>query len=338
MNKSLSGAGCALILTSTRTRTSSIFIIIIISFFLAMAGCGGGGGGGGDGGGSEPTSLTVSGLVLAPGGQIAANQKKGLINSVASIFIQKVEAAVTGLLPVPDGTLVDLVLINDAGTVDTVLDSVGTVNSRYSFNLTALDVVITNNLMVMVGDMGVQMRAFVTDTTIDIHPISEATVQLVIEQIAAVAGALLENFTLKELEDIYASIDLLTTLDGLVTQPGVDPTVQSIKDLVSQDNGIVSFLQAASTAGQTGVGPGDIGNLFPLDQGNVWEYLVTSSETSNQYYEAYSVIGTKDINGVTASILHYGNPDNSGVPYDEYLENNSTGQFYWESTDPEDFF
>lgn len=318
------------------------FVLFTLSVF-ALTGCSGGGGGSGGGGaagggGNNPApALTVSGRVFAPGGQVATKSKEDALGTIVSTFIPIAKASVSGLLPVPDGTVVELVWMNDAGTVDTVIDSVETTNGRYTFNLTELEITISNGLVVIVSDLGVQIRAFVTTTTIDINPVSEATVQMVIEQIAAVPGTLLENFTFDELDDLNASIDLLTSLEGLATQPGIDPTVQSIKDLVSLDDGIVDYLLSAAEAGQTVVGPGDVGNLFPLDQGNIWEYVVISSEYPEKYYELISVTGTTDINGITAVILSSSNPDNSGTPQDEYIEENTRGLVNWGNTDAEDF-
>lgn len=322
-----------------KRRTSLYAFMIFTLSAFALAGCSSGGGGGsGSGGGNNPApALIVSGNVLAPGGQIATKSEEDALETIVSAFIPIAKASVSGLLPVPDGTVVELVLMNDAGTVDTVIDSVETTNGRYTFNLTELEIAISNGLVVMVSDLGVQIRAFVTTATIDINPVSEATVQMVIEQIAAVPGTLLENFTFDELDDLSTSIDLLTSLEGLATQPGIDPTVQSIKDLVSLDNGIVNYLLSAAEAGQTVVGPGDVGNLFPLDQGNIWEYVVTSSEYPDKYIESIAVTGTTDINGITAVILSSSNPDNSGIPQDEYIEKNTRGLVNWGSTDAEDF-
>jgi len=318
------------------------FMIFTLSAF-ALAGCssgggGGSGGGGNGGGGNNPApALNVLGNVLAPGGQIATKSEEGALETIVSAFIPIAKASVSGLLPVPDGTVVELVLMNDAGTVDTLLSSDTTINGRYSFNLTNLNVAITNDLVVMVSGLGTQMRAFVTGGSIDIQPASEAVVQLVIEQIAAVPGALLKNFTLDELKDLYASVDFLTSLEGMATQPGVDPTVQAIKELVSEESSIVGYVLAASSEGQTEQGPGDVGNLIPLSEGSIWDYVVTSSEHADQYNNSTVVTGTKEINGITAFILTETNPEGTGNPYDEYLEKNSTGLINWGNTDPEDF-
>jgi hypothetical protein len=318
----------------TCSHISSLLIIIVSMLVLTLGGCGGGGGGGGD---AAPASLTISGQVLAPGGQVAAKSGGDLFDTFAHVLVPRVEASVTGLVPVPDGTVVDLVLINDAGTIETLLESTETTNGRYSFNLTELGVAISNDLVVMVVDLGTQMRAFVTGSAVDIEPVSEATVQMVFAQIAAVPGTLLENFTVDELADLYASVDFLTSLEGLASQPGIDPTVQAIKDLVTQEDGIVQYLLAASESGQTEMGPGDVGNLFPLAVENTWEYLVSSSDQPENYYNTSIVTGTKAINGITAYILTEINPDGEGNTYDEYLEKNSMGIINWGNTDPEDF-
>jgi hypothetical protein len=284
-----------------------------------------------------PIGGKVAGQVLAPDGQIAAAEPPGLLGSLTDFLLPPSEAAVSGLMKVPNGTPVELVHLSQAGSVDGVLATTRVYKGKYKFNLDRLGHFDAPDLAVRVSDRGVVMRAFLNAHTVNISPLSEAVFQLALEAMLATPGALLEHFTFTELDDLYASVDLLTSLEGLTAVPGVDATVAAIKDLVAQDPCIVTFLTAIAEVGQTDTGPGDIGNLFPLEEGNTWFYIVTSSIHNNSYTEQSTVTGSIDVNGTSAMVLRYVYPQGYEQPFDEYLEENNTGLYNWGNTIPDDF-
>jgi hypothetical protein len=279
----------------------------------------------------------IAGQVLAPDGQIAAAEPPGLFDTVVDFLLPPSQAAVSGLKKVPNGTPVELVHLSQAGLVDGVLATTKVYKGKYKFNLDRLGHFDAPNLAVRVSDRGVEMRSFLTAHTVNISPLSEAVFQLALEAMLATPGALLEHFTFAELDDLYASVDLLTSLEGLTAVPGVDATVAAIKDLVAQDPGIVTFLTSTAEAGQTDIGPGDVGNLFPINQGNAWEYQSRSSEHKQSWTELIKVTGTVDINGITAMVLNYTSTLHGTYPFDEYLVKNSRGLYLFGNTDPEDY-
>ncbi len=316
-----------------------IFAVRRVSLFLAvfvwaLSGCSGGGGGA-----SEPApapSVVLSGQVYAPGGQVASLTRSSPLASVFDLLIPAVQATVSGLLSVADGTRVDLVRVNDAGTVDTLIASTTTSGGQYRFDLTALDVAFTNDLMVLVSDLGVQMRAFATDESVDIDPVSEAVSRLVFEKIASTPATLLDNFTTAEIQALYDSANLLTSLRGASARVDVESTVAAVVALLAADSDIDDFLVSASGPGQSSAGLGDAENLLPLGEGDQWNYEVVASGQTAPYFNAISVTGTKVIGGVTASILSESNPENAGVPTEEYQEKNDQGIFNHGNNDPED--
>ena len=193
-------------------RRVTLFLVVFVIW--ALSGCSGGGGASE----SPAPSVVLSGQVYAPGGQVASLTRPGPLASVVDLLIPAAQATVSGLLAVADGTQVDLVRVNDAGTVDTLIASTTTRGGQYRFDLTALDVAFANDLMVLVSDFGVQMRAFATDESVDIDPVSEAVSRLVFDKIASTPATLLNNFTTAEIQALYVGANLLTSMLFLTAQ------------------------------------------------------------------------------------------------------------------------
>lgn len=207
---------------------------------LACAACGGGGGGGGAGG------SVLSGLVLTPAGQ-------------------GIPTPLPGLAPVPDGTPVELVRLDGAGGVVATLDDDTTSAGRYSFDLDALGVDLASDLAVQAGGGATRMRAWAVESSVDVDPVSEALLQLALQQ-----GVGLAPFTLDEARDLGTAVRLLAAAQGLVAQGDIDATVALVRQAVQSDAGLAAFLLAAAAPGQTSVGPGDVGDYFPLERTNSW--------------------------------------------------------------------
>ena len=157
-------------------------LLLIIAFASVSVSCFTGGDD--SGGRSAPTaavSTTVSGTVSAPGGAIAFN--KALL--FEDLFATEAYAALSGVVVVPDGTIVQLArFIN--GTNVSVISTTTTSQGRYSFDLTALGLQPANDLVVRVtGSNGTQMRAFVVGNIADINPVSEAACEIIIQAVGS---------------------------------------------------------------------------------------------------------------------------------------------------------
>jgi len=299
--------------------------------------------GGDDGGGapaSPPSGTTVSGVVQAPNGQLAFNKPPGVLERVISLFIPTVHASISGLSAVPDGTAVQLARFNAMGTSITTLATTSTKEGRYTFNLTNLGISFANDLIVQAsGPTGTILRAFVTNPTVDVDPASELAVRLVLEQIAATPGGSFSHFTVKEVNDIAASMKLLTTAKTFTGGANLEATITTIRNAVTTDPSLTAFLTAAAEAGQTTLGPGDVGNYFPFAQGNVWTVQGTRTETGQptiSFQNVHTITGTKLIGPITATVFSESNNAGSGTPEDEYLTKETTGIIFRGNNDPTD--
>jgi hypothetical protein len=303
----------------------------MLSLNLLLWGCGGGDEG-------STASLIISGTVQAPNGQIVFTPQQNLFEKFANLFVSSVNASVSGISPVADGTQVELVRMSGAGAVLTILAATPTSAGRYSFNLTELGLGFSSDLVVRVINASIQMRAFAVSDTVDIDPVSEAAVQMVIERLASTNGMTLDYFTPQELADIAASIDLFAAVKQ-INSGGVIDLVAAVKNAVTADTSLMAYIATASGAGQTKEGPGDIGNFFPFTQGNIWRFQGTISENSGtpiSVSNTLMIAGTKVLNGVTTTIFTETNPDNFGQVKENYLFKDSRGIINWGNNDRTD--
>lgn len=322
------------------TRTKNFWTIAAaLGFALTVTACGG------DDGASPPpppsAQLIVSGTVQAPGGQVALFTNPGFWERTSALLFPDAVAALSGLSPVPDGTPVQLVRINDAGNVITPLASTSVSGGRYSFNLTSLGLSPTSDLAVRVVNpgTGAQLRAFVTGTTVDLDPISETAVRLVLERITLTSGTTLNQFTVTELRDIAGATNQLAIAKQLTAGLNIEATVSAIKTAVAGDTELTGFILAAAGPGETPEGPGDIGNYLPLTQGNTWQFQGTHSETgqpTTQYSNTVTVNGTKSVGSVVTTILAESNPLNSSTAGEVYYLKDSRGILNYGNNDSAD--
>ena len=319
---------------------------------VTVTACSGGGGGGGGGTASTAPSsdFIVSGTVTAPGGTVAFLLNRSFFDRFADAFFPLAYASsfsasqpcVYGLCLVSDDTQVDLIRINDAGDVTSTLATTNTFGGSYFFDLTQLGLTVSSNLAVQVANpsTGQKMRAFVgADGAVDLDPTSETSVRLVLEKIASTPGLLLSNFTTQELTDIAASVSFLIDTQQQSAGADIETTVATFLGIVSADTGITSFVAAASGPGQTMEGPGDIGNYFPLSQGDTWYYSGTISGSgipSASFTDAATLAGSKTLNGVSVAILSESNAGNAG-PEETYFTKGTTGIFNYGNNDAQDF-
>ena len=319
---------------TTRIWTTLRYLAVIPLIVLGVLSIVGKGGGGSSGGVGGPSSLTVAGSVQAPNGQVVMHQAPGTVDRWLNYFLPSANATVSGISPVPDGTQVDLVRIDDMGTVVDTLATTTTISGgRYSFNLTALGLNLSSDLVVHVaGGGGAELRAFVTQNTVNIDPDSEAAVSLILDNINANPGTTLADFTPQELNDLVASIDLLTRVNQIAAGVDIATTVTAIKNAVLADAGISTFIDAAAQTGQTTQGPGDIGNYFPFTQGLSATFSGTVVENGGapvSFSNTLSITGTRDVSGTTTTVFTESNPGNSGQVEETLLVKDSRGISDW---------
>ncbi|MEO5957247.1 MAG: hypothetical protein ABIR36_16370, partial [Nitrospiraceae bacterium] len=309
-------------------------MVFVLWSALVLVSCGGGGS---SGGGVTPStatpSATISGAVTAPGGAIAFNQRR----SFGDFFESDAYAALTGLVAVPDGTIVQLARFNANGTNFTLIATATTSGGRYSFNLDALGVQPANDLIVRVaGSNGREMRAFVVGTIADISPVSEAACQMVIQ---SVGTGSLDNFTLQEVSDVGGGIALIALTQDIGTAVSVNQAVALVNTAVGANASFMAFIAAAAQAGQTSQGSSDIGNFFPFEQGNIWRYQGTRSMPSVTNYDTTVLVsgqGPAPISGVNSTIFSETNSQGDNRAEKDYGVKNPSGILSYGNDDPSD--
>src|SRR5258708_26682018 len=112
------------------------------------------------------------------------------------------------------------------------------------------------------------MRAFVRGATVDIDPISESAIRMVLDQIASSTGTVLSDFTPQELHDLVGSLDLLTRTKQSAAGLDIESSGATRRQVAAADAGLMAVLPAAPATGEKNEGPGDSGNNPPLSPGN----------------------------------------------------------------------
>lgn len=303
---------------------------------LALTSCGSGGGN--DSGPpppvASPTQTIVSGTVTAPGGAIAFFKQP----SLGDVFLSEAYAALTGLANVPDNTIVQLARLDANATNVSVITTTTTSGGRYSFDLTALGLQPSNDLIVRIeGSGGKQMRAFVVGSVADISPASEAAYQLAIQSLN---GRLLSNLTLQEVADISGAVGLISILQNIGNATSVDQAVALVKTAVNANAQVTGFISAAATAGQTPQGTGDVGNFFPFEQGNIWRYNGTRTVSGPTIGYDNTVFvsgqGPAPIHGVNSTIFSETNDEGEGRAEKSYGVKSPSGITSYGNDDPND--
>ncbi len=335
--------------------------LLVGLLFLGMissASCGGGGGGGGgaNSGGSVSTGTTdsgssapqpssaqgtiVSGTVQAPHGTVAFSPRLRLFEKLAHFLISDADAGLTGVSPVPDDTVVELVRINDAGVSIKTLASTKVVGGAYSFDLSGLNLTFDSSLVVQVTNpaTGFCMRAFVSSQSVNIDPVSEAVVRIVIAKIAATPGSSLSCFTPQELSDFRGGADVLTTVAQTNAGGGLEAAVGAARSVVLSDANLSAFLDSAAAPGQTSMGPGDTGDYFPVNDGNRWETSDTAQQTGSPSTNTTGILeiaGAKVLGGVQTIVFRTCDSAGSALSED-YRVKTAAGIIYYGNNDPTD--
>lgn len=302
---------------------SLFFFPCVVSLIVSISSCSGGGGEVAP----QPTSNTpqtiVSGLVQAPGGQIAFFRKP----SLRDWFVSEAYAAVTGLGPVADGTTVELGHITHTSPFSfSLISSTTTSDGRYTFNLSNLGLRPDVDLIVRVRNSGTELRAFVTGGIVHINPMSEVAFVRSTEQLA---DKPITHYTLQELADISGSIALLANVQSLSFTAQTIPQAMALIQMAIEANSAVSeFLAAAALPGHSSQGPGDIGNYFPFDEGIVWRYqgtIVRNNAATIPFQNSVMISGGRVVNGINTSVFIQSNPDGGGRSEETYLFKTLTG-------------
>ena len=255
-------------------------------------------------------------------------REQDTLERFADLFIPSAYAAVSGLSSVLDGTQVQLVRLNDDGTVGATLATTTTSQGQYSFNLTNLGLQFSSGLIVRVTGGATQMRAFVTGRIVNLDPVSETGVRMILEQIGIPPLTALSSFTPQELRDLVGALDLLTTTNQAAAGLTIEATVTAITQSATADAGLMAFLAAAAGAGDTTEGPGDIGNYYSFTQGNIWRFQGTKSETRQptvNFVNTAMITGTKAVGEVTATVFTETNPHGDGQTEEDYRLKDSRG-------------
>jgi hypothetical protein len=269
-------------------KTTKRFLASLLVF--SLAGCGGGGGSNV----ARPASGAVSGAVLVPAALVSLQERSTPLARLAGLFLRSAHAALTGLVPAPDGTPVELVRVDANGNAQEIIASTTVRNAAYSFDLGERG--YASDLLVRARVGSAELRAFASDANADVSPASEAGVQLLLAQIAQSGGAL-SALTLQEIEDAVAGIDQLTDLQALGAGADVQAGVETVKTAVDANQRLSEFVRSAAAPGQTQEGVGDIGEYLPTLTGTIWDYRLTRNGVSAGT-SSTRIAGTRAIGGV----------------------------------------
>jgi hypothetical protein len=203
----------------------------------ALSACGGGGGGG-----SSTSPSIVSGSLVAPGG-------------------------------VADGTVVELVEFDPAGSGIVVLGQTRAANGRYSIDVARFGRTIAPGLAIRVGSGANQMTALILRAETDVGPLSETLAHFY--RSGARAG-----FTLQELTELEDSLRFLFGARGVEQLPDISATVALMQQVAADDPGFLNFLDATRVVGETSEGPGDLADFFADELNEVSGFFCTRRRDS----------------------------------------------------------
>lgn len=265
---------------SNRASLGSLVVVLFLS-----ASCGGSSGGGG--------GELLTGTVRSPGGISIGFTAAGSAHVAPAPGGGRPALDLDGLLTVPDGTPVQLVRVDANGAVLETLGTTSTAAGVYRFELSGLGVELASDLVLLAGSGASVLRAPAVLHDLDVDPLSEALMQLVLDP------GPLTNFTQEELADLVGTIELVARLEDIAADPDLVTTIEDWKGRALADPGFSDILAATQFPGAAGVGPGDVGDYFPAHVGNVWGLsgtLVPDVGPSTDYRKARRI--TDDTGGV----------------------------------------
>ena len=200
----------------------------------------------------QSAGLVVAGTVQAPSGQVALFRQPNFWNRLVRVVWPEAVAAVSGLSPVPDGVRVQLGRIDQVGNFIETLAETTVTDGHYSFTLTNLGAGFSNDLAVRVINLstGLQMRAFAVDANVNIDPVSEAALRLVLDQFVFTAGKTFDQLSVKELRDIRAALNLFTNVKRVPAGLSIESTVAAIVNAVASDEELMDSFVTTLTSGK----------------------------------------------------------------------------------------
>lgn len=281
-------------------------------------------------GGGEGSGQFLSGSVLSPGGQaldlvVGGGPLSPQIGGDARLEIE-------GLAPVPDGTEVALVLLDALGEPAEELATTTTLGGDYAFANPRIGLEPGVDLALVAGSGAKRMRAFAAAHEVDLDPVSEATVQLVLGRAVG-----LEPFTASEVLDLDGALELVLVVEDVASAADVEQTVALFTTAALADPTFAQFLDAAAAPGQTDQGPGDIGDFFPAHSGDTWGYV--ASATNNGFPLGVRALERR-ILGETGSVWQIRERVHraDATPVDETVQKTSTGVVRIATDDPFELF
>lgn len=263
---------------------------LVAAFLLGSVGCGGGGGGGG--GDTPPENgVKLSGVVMAPEGQVAKLQDKGIVYALLDRLVNSADAATTGISAV-SGATVTAVRVDGSGNVLATLGSATTDLTGHFILTLPSGTVLAPTIIVRVQGGGIQLRAPAVQAMVDITPASEWLLQ----QLTAASAALdtLSNDDLLFLQAVLESYTVDAGGDIAATLANLSP----LQALIAAE---IAAVQASTTTpsldGSWVISGNDImvGNVSSTDQNGVWisgqwintlsDYTVTLTKQSGNTYD-----------------------------------------------------
>jgi len=182
----------------------------------------------------------ISGAVYAPNGELAAVASPSLLQRLAAAIVSEARA-MTGLERVSEGVEVRLERLDrDGSTKETLTTETTASDGTYSVSL-ATGEEPASTLIMRVGSDSTRMRAFVTGEHVDISPISEVTVRLVIDSDYALA-----NFSPAELRTIKDAINQAT--DAVDAGDSIETATNDAEASAKDDADVTAAIRQAGSS------------------------------------------------------------------------------------------
>jgi hypothetical protein len=223
------------------------------------------------------------------------------------------------------------VRIDDLGDELETLATTTTAGGRYGFNLTSLRLGFASDLVVTAGTGASRMRAVVARAALDVEPISEAMLQLVLLQ-----GASLADFTVEEADDLDLAAHLFATTHDLQALGDVATTVDLVRTELFADPALASFLSSAAQPGQTTDGPGDVGDYFPSSVGDTWQLRGEDTLDASPPQELVHTRRITAIDGANVQTVEEEDSSEGGDSTHEFLEERGDALVNHGNDDPSD--
>lgn len=229
-------------------------------------------------------------------------------------------ADISGVAAVPDGTVVELIRIDNTGSTVATLASGTTNNGRYNLEF---DGSPSSDLVVQVRNTATNevLRAFLTASTTDISVESDGAVALILNDIATDrANRPLANYTVDEISDLVGGLRTLTSSSSTAAGADINSSRAALVAAATGDAGINAFVGSLNADGRATAALGDIGDFFHLVQGTSIRYQGTQTTVQNSgapvtvsYQNTATINGTATIGGTSTIRISNTNALNSGA-------------------------